>query len=166
MLARELEDETTARLYLKMSIAERRHTVSAIAFDALLGADAEVEVVDETDDDRQHALLPQSFARDVLVRLMTQRGQRLAEAFDLVVLATSAPRDERRIVDTLGTTGLVHADGLKPVARRGRDSHVAPGRRDDERTDALKRSFVFDGVAVGRLVVEAARLRDPPAAPD
>src|ERR1044072_6325921 len=101
MLARELEDETTARLYLKMSIAERRHTVSAIAFDALLGADAEIEVVDEADDDREHALLPQPLARDVLVRAAAQERKRRAEALDLFILSPRALRDERRVVDAL-----------------------------------------------------------------
>src|SRR5437762_10569791 len=165
VLARELEDEATAALDFEVAVAERRHAVSAVTADARLRADAEVEVVDESDDDRQHALSTEVVARDVLVRPAPERGQGFAEALDLLVLPSRAQRDERRVVDALHAPGAVNARGLKSASRRGRDSNVAPSGRDDERLDAFERGLVCDALARSGLVAEAARLRAAPAPP-
>ena len=87
VLAREAEDEPAAVLDVEVAVAQRRHAVGAVASHAVLGADAEVEVVDEAHDDGQNLLLRQPLALDVFVGAATQGRQQLAEAHDLFILA-------------------------------------------------------------------------------
>src|SRR4051812_16182147 len=78
MFADEGEDEASAPLNLQMVIPERRQAVGAITPDALLRADAKIEVVDEAHDDGQHALAREIIARDVFVGAASEKGQMLA----------------------------------------------------------------------------------------
>src|SRR3712207_8581123 len=106
-----------------MPVAQRRDAVGALTLDALLGADAEVQVVDEPYDDREYALLTQALARDVLVRLAAQARELFAEALYLFVLAPRALGDEGRVVDALHAPHLVDAYRLQGAAQIGR-AHV------------------------------------------
>src|SRR5947209_4931932 len=67
VFARELEDEATAALDFEVAVPQSRHAVSPVTPDARLRADAEVQVVDESDDDCEHALSTEIVARDVVV---------------------------------------------------------------------------------------------------
>src|SRR4051812_1697687 len=73
MLADEAEDEAASALDLKMAIAQGRHAVSAVSLDALFRADTEIEIVDETYDDCEHALARQSFKCYVFVCTASER---------------------------------------------------------------------------------------------
>src|ERR1041384_4807928 len=158
MFADEVEDEATAALDRQMTIAQGRHAVSAIASDARLRADAEIEIVDEPDDDGEHALFCESVARDVFVRLPPQRAELFAEAHDLFVLEALPARGKRRMIDALHAPALVDADGLQTTVRAWRTSHSAPRGRDDQSFDSFERRFVRDAPAARVFIPEAASL--------
>src|SRR4051812_39264846 len=113
-----------------MTIAQGRHAVSAVSLDALFRADAKVEIVDEADNDGQHALARQFFKCYVLICLAPERGQMFAEALDLFILFSLLARGILRVIDVLYAPARINADGLNATARARRNAHVLPRRRN------------------------------------
>src|SRR5205085_646677 len=116
MLADEAEDEATSALDLKMAIAQGRHAVGAVSLDALFRADTEIEIVDETYDDCEHALARQFFKGYVFVGPASERRQVFAEAFDLLILFSLLTRGVLRVIDVLHAPASINADGLQAAA--------------------------------------------------
>ena len=77
-----------------------------------LVADAEVQLVDETDHDGEHTLPRESVLRDVLVRTGTELRQLARESHDLLVLAGRPLREELGLVPILQPAHLIDADRL------------------------------------------------------
>src|SRR5262249_53578771 len=135
----------------------RGQAVRRLRFRALVVADAEESLVDETDDGGEDLFAP--FALQVRAHAPPQRRQRLAElhhAAELLFLARGA---EARVVEVLRPSFLVHAEGLQRRGVAARDAHVAPRRRDAQPRDARQGPVVFDRGAEGGAVAEARLLR-------
>src|SRR5205085_4937001 len=150
---------------VEVAVAQRRHPIGAVALDAQLGADAEVEVVNQADNDGQHALAREAIERDVFVGQAAQRRQRLAEELDLGVFFLLLPRRERRMIFVLDAPRGIDADGLQAAARRGRDADVLPGGRDHQLPYAFELCRVGDRAALVVFVPEAFLLRAAPPPP-
>src|SRR5262245_17234534 len=118
-------------------------------------ADADHRVVKQPDDGGDDALAGETAAPKIDIDCTAKARQRCGErgeARELHFIAASGPA---RMVAILLAATLVAAGRLEVTLRMGRDPDIAPGRRDDQASDAGKSYGVFDPLAVRPHVEEA-----------
>ena len=90
-----------------MALAQGRDPEGASRARIALGADAEPAHVDEPDCDRARPVGAERFLGDVLAHRLTQVGQLLGEADEVVELRALLLRPEFRVVQVLAPAGAI-----------------------------------------------------------
>ena len=151
-------EEQRVAVDLHVIAADGRQSVRRLVLRALLVADPEEALVDETDDRRHHALPVRLIVLQVGAHAAAQLGERFAEFDDVLELRLLALRAEAVVIAVLNAALLVDADGLQRRAVAAGDAHIPPRRRDAQLGDARERLLVFDAAAVGVEIGEPALL--------
>src|SRR5207302_2848153 len=146
--------------YLDVAIPKRGQTERMVLPRVLFIADAGKGRLEQADD-RGHDLLPrQAFAAQVSYHAPPDARQHPREARHAVELVGVANQAPARVIAMLLAAARVAARRLQVTARPGRDPHVLPGRRNDQRADALETRLVSDAPAIRAEVLEALAFAD------